>query len=155
MTSDEREAKTVWNNGIIPVALRRGGSQPIRLRLPFAATNREWLKNGARKKEPEWNKEKKFWELPASRFNELVEMLLERFGRLYIIQPYREMEICAPACMNAEGFECQCSCMGANHGAANRGGWFEVSETFAVRYGERRLACRLLIKAEKAQTFSE
>lgn len=76
MTSDEREAKTVWNNGIIPVALRRGGSQPIRLRLPFAATNREWLKNGARKKEPEWNKEKKFWELPASRFNELVEMLL-------------------------------------------------------------------------------
>lgn len=146
MQSDEREAKVIWNNGAIPVVLRRGGKQAIRMRIPFASDNRDWLKGGPRKKEPEWNKEKKYWELPASRFNELAGMILERFGRLYIIQPYREKEVCAPACMNAHGFECQCSCMGANHGAANRAGWFEVSDAFAVRYGEQKLACRLLVK---------
>ena len=151
MTPDEREAKTVWENGTIPVVLRRGDSKPIRLRIPFAKGNREWLKNGARKKEPERNKEGKYWELPSSRFNDLVEMILERFGHVYIIQPYREKEVCASSCMNAEGFECQCSCMGANHGARNRGGWFEVSETFAVRFGESKLACRLLVKEKSGE----
>jgi hypothetical protein len=33
--------------------------------------------------------------------------------------------------------------MGANHGAGNDGSWFEVSDTFSTRWGERELACRL------------
>lgn len=150
MKSGEREAKAVWNNGKIPVVLRRGGSKPIRLRLPFVAGNREWLKQKPRNKDPVWNTEQKFWELPKSRFNELVRIILERFERIYIIQPYREMEICAPACMNALGFECQCSCMGAHHGSKNHGDWFKVSESFAVRYGDTKLACRLLTKIGNA-----
>jgi len=147
MTTDKKNAASIWKNEVIPVILRRGGSNPIRLRVPFSADNREWLKNGTRKKEPEWNKKDKYWELPVSRFNELVQMILDRHEQIYIIQPYREKEICAPACMNAEGFECQCSCMGANHGLANQNGWLEVSETFAVRYGKIQLACRLLKKS--------
>lgn len=146
MIPGEPEAKVVWNNGTIPVVLRRGGSKPIRLRLPYAKDNRTWLKAGERKKEPEWSVEGEYWELPTSRFNEAVKMLLERFGKVHIIQPYREKEVCSPSCMNAVGFECQCSCMGANHGMGASGRWFEVSEAFAVRYGESRLACRLLIK---------
>lgn len=144
MKAEEEEAKAVWNNGDIPVILRRGGSQAVRLRIPYASSNRNWLKNGSRKKDPEWVTTGKYWELPASRFNDLVKMLLSRFGKLYIIQPYREREVCATKCMNAHGFDCQCSCMGANHGSANSDGWFEVSESFAVRYGEKRLACRLI-----------
>lgn len=95
MKIDEQDAKIVWNNGKIPVALRRGKSLPIRLRIPFAADNRTWLKNGPRKHQPQWIKEGKYWELPASRFNEIVEMILDRFRQIYIIQPYREMEVCA------------------------------------------------------------
>ncbi len=148
MTHDERAATMVWNNGAIPVILRRGGGQPVRLRVPFSNDNRKWLKDGPRKKEPEWNKKDRYWELPSSRFNEIVKMVLDRYDQIYIIQPYREKEVCARACMEAEGFECQCSCMGANHGSSNQSGWFEVSETFAVRYGERILACRLLKKDE-------
>ena len=34
--------------------------------------------------------------------------------------------------------------MGANHGIGNDGSWFEVSDTFSTRWGERELACRLL-----------
>lgn len=145
MTPD-REAREVWNNGKIPVILRRGGSKPVRLRLPFSRTNRTWLKGGERKREPKWVLPEKFWELPASRFNELVRMILDRYGKVFIIQPYREKEICSPSCMNAVGFECECSCMGANHGMGNNGRWFEVSDAYAVRYGAQRLACRLLQK---------
>ncbi|WP_354134437.1 hypothetical protein [Bradyrhizobium sp. S3.9.1] len=65
-------------------------------------------------------------------------------SKVYIIQPYREQEICARACQEAQGHECQCSCMGANHGVGNDGSWFEVSDTFSTRWGERELACRLL-----------
>jgi hypothetical protein len=84
------------------------------------------------------------WELPKSWFNDFVDRALKRYGKVYIIQPYREQEICARACQEALGHECQCSCMGANHGIGNDGSWFEVSDTFSTRWGERELACRLL-----------
>ena len=68
-----------------------------------------------------------YWELPKSWFNDFVDRALQRYGKVYIIQPYREQEICARACQEALGHECQCSCMGANHGVGNDGSWFEVS----------------------------
>jgi hypothetical protein len=66
---------------------------------------------------------------------ELVEGDL---AKLYIIQPYREQEKCSPSCQDAEGHECQCSCMGRYHGIGR------VSDTFATRWGDQELACRLL-----------
>jgi hypothetical protein len=148
MKKDEeyRKAKEVWHNGKIPVVLRRE-SKPTRIRIPKFPNDEEWLRSGSRKKKPRWDLQGKYWELPASRFNELVKMILHRFGKLYIIQPYREKEVCARACMEANGFECQCSCMGRNHGNAHSGGWFEVSDAFAVRFGDKRVACRLINSA--------
>lgn len=145
-TSPEQDSRAIWNNGAVPVILRRGGSQPIRLRLRYADDNRNWLRDGWRKRVPEWIARGKYWELPASRFNDIVVMFLERFGSVYIIQPYRQKEVCATSCMKAEGFVCQCSCMGANHGSGVTGGWLEVSEAFALRYGAAKLACRRLVK---------
>lgn len=137
---------TVWRNGGTPVILRRGGNLDLRIRLPFSPDNRSILKVSSRKKEPVWNKEKKYWSLPPSRFNEIVNLLLHKFGKVYIIQPYIETEKCAPACMNAEGHECQCSCLGANHGRGNNGRWFEISDSLAVRHGEKVYGSRLLTK---------
>lgn len=83
--------------------------------------------------------------LPAACFSELVERLLRRFGRVYVIQPYNEKEVCAPACWKATGLECACSCMGKNHGAGAPGGrWYEMSETCAVRWKEDVLRVSLL-----------
>ncbi|WP_309142130.1 hypothetical protein [Bradyrhizobium diazoefficiens] len=114
------------------------------MRLPFADGNRQWLQNG-RRTEPEWiGGDHAYWELPKAWFNDGVDRALLRYGKVYIIQPYREQEICALACQEALGHECQCSCMGANHGIGNDGSWFEVSDTFPIRWGERELACRLL-----------
>jgi hypothetical protein len=93
---------------------------------------------------PKWFLEGKYWEIPITGFNKFVDRSLDRYGKVYIIQPYREQEKCAPACLNAQGHECECSCMGQNHGAGNDGSWFKVSEAFATRWHDQEIACRLL-----------
>ena len=121
------------------------------VRLPFSKDNRSFLGGGTRKQEPVWDKEKKYWSLPKSRFNEVVDLILKRHAKVYIIQPSVETEKCAPACRNATGHECQCSCMGANHGVGNDGNWFDISETFALQHGKKTLGGRLLALKQEAE----
>lgn len=140
------ELKRVWSQNAIPVVLRRNGKgEKLRVRLPYSENNRGWLQDG-RRTSPAWSSKNKCWELPKNWFNNLVTQALHRYGRLYVIQPYREQEKCSPKCLEATGHECQCSCMGANHGAGNDDSWFEVNETFATRWGGRNLACRQMVK---------
>jgi hypothetical protein len=86
----------VWKQRQIPVILRRTGrGEQLRVRLPFADDNRQWLHNG-RRTAPEWiGGTNAYWELPKSWFNDFVDRALLRYGKVYIIQPYREQEICA------------------------------------------------------------
>jgi hypothetical protein len=134
--------KKVWDQKEIPVVLRREKKrQLLRIRIPVSEDNQKWLQNGKRIL-PIWDKEHQCWEVPKAWFNTFVERALKRYKKLYIVQPYREQEKCSPACLNAVGHECQCSCMGANHGAGNDGSWYEVSDTFATRWSEQYLACR-------------
>ena len=139
----------VWNKQAeTPVILRRVGRRELlRAKLPYAADNRYWLRNG-RRIHPAWfdaaGDGPGYWELPKAWFNDFVDRALVRYGKVYIVQPFRAQEMCSSACQNAVGHECQCSCMGEHHGAGNDGSWFEVSETFSTRWGERELACRLL-----------
>lgn len=140
------QLRQLWNQTAIPVLYRRGPGNPLLVRLPFDPTNRAWLQISGRKN-PLWDARAKSWELPQGWFNDLVTRCLERFGRAYIVQPYREQEKCAPACWTAQGEVCECSCMGVNHGASSPGGhWKIVSEAFATRWGERQFACRLLAR---------
>ncbi len=141
---DRRSPDAVWNQQLIPVAQRRTGKgELLRVRLPYALGNRQWLRNG-RHIAPIWVPKEKHWELPKAWFNDFVDRALAKFGSVYIIQPYREQEKCSPACQNAQGHECQCSCMGQYHGVGNDGSWFEVTETFSTRWGPQEVACRLL-----------
>lgn len=141
----DKRLREVWNQQKIPIILRRGGKgQRLRARIPYAPNNKQWLQN-ARRSSPEWIDKYQCWELPKAWFDDFVVRALKRHGSVYIIQPYREQEICSPSCLNARGHECQCSCMGANHGAGNDGSWFEVSDAFAVRWNEQHLACRLMV----------
>src|SRR5262245_34798165 len=123
---DRPTLKRVWNQKHTPVVLRRiGKGERLRVRIPYSEANRQWLQNG-RRTPPIWNLIEKCWELPKAWFNDFVNRCLEDYGRVYIIQPYREQEKCAPACQNAIGHECQCSCMGQHHGVGNDSSWFEV-----------------------------
>jgi len=146
MVFNEAQIEQAWNQKSLPIILRRGGiGERLRMRLPYSPDNRGWL-GSIGKTSPEWISNEKFWEIPKSWFNDFVDQALLRYGKLYVVQPYREQEKCAPACMNAVGHECQCSCMGANHGTGNDGSWFEVTETFATRWGDKHVACRLMEK---------
>lgn len=141
---DEQTLKAIWDQSEVPVILRRTGKgQLLRARLPYSDTNRAWLQDG-RRITPTWHSSRRFWEFPKAWFNDFVERALRTFGQVYVVQPYREQEKCSSACLNAVGHECQCSCMGRNHGAGNDGSWFEISETFATRWGDQMLACRLM-----------
>lgn len=139
--------KKIWNSGTSnPVILRRGVGKQLALRLPYRKDNFFILRKG-RNNKPSWNDSQKYWELPKTWFNALVEELLHDFGRLYVVQPFRAQEKCARACWEARGHECNCSCMGAGHGSQYNGsGWFEVSEAFATRWGEQELSCRLMVR---------
>lgn len=141
--SDVREAAAIWRQAAIPAVYRPGGA-PLLVKLPHASDNLGWLRNGKRTA-PVWRARFKSWEVPRAWFNDVIRRALQRYQRVYAIQPFREQEKCAPACWNASGFDCECSCMGEHHGEQGGGaGWFVVSETCAVRHGERVLGCRLI-----------
>ncbi len=134
----------VWYQTLIPVIYRPPNRGELLLKLPFFNNNYEWLKHN-RNRKTEWLPKSKCWKTPRSWFSSLVDQVLNKYKKLYIIQPYREQEKCAPACWNAKKHECQCSCMGRNHGAGKPdGNWFIVSDTFATTWREQTLACRLL-----------
>lgn len=148
------ELQAIWRQDNIPVIVRKGSGFRLRLRTPLPRPQdlawqrqaRAWLQaTRPSGRPPEWKSKLDRWELPQSWFDDLVPRLIRRYSRLYVIQPYREQEKCALRCMNAQGHECQCSCMGANHGVGGPdASWFEVSDTFACRWGEQELACRLM-----------
>jgi hypothetical protein len=144
MPERRQDAAAIWRQKRVPVIYRQGGSKPLMIRLPFAPDNRIWLR-GERQRKPEWNEQFKCWLTPKSWFESVVSQCLHRHGRVYVVQPYKAHEKCAPACWNARGFECECSCMGANHGSHSPSGkWRVISETFAIQWHERQLACRLI-----------
>ena len=145
-SGNQQDIKRVWRQKVLPVVYRGSGSKPLLLRLPYSKDNYAWLRNDNQRK-PKWIPKYTCWHIPKSWFNDIVDRALIRFDKIYVIQPYREQEKCAPACWKAKGHECQCSCMGANHGSQNpAGSWFIVSETFATQWRNQELACRLLTR---------
>lgn len=135
----------IWKQAKIPVVFRRGSASQTLVRLPFEVTNGEWLR-GERRRKPQWNTQFNCWETPASWFDPLIDQAVKKFGRAYVLQGHRAQQKCAPACWNAQGYHCECSCMGEHHGVGHPGGkWREVSETFALSWGDRRYACRLIV----------
>lgn len=144
MVQQDNTLKKIWEQKQIPIIVRRGGGEKILVRLPYSSNNKVWLKNG-RRNEPNWDATKFRWELPNAWFDDTVKRLLKKFRYVYVIQPFRALEKCAPACWNAAGIECECSCMGVNHGSGcSTGRWYEISETCAVKWGALEFHYRLL-----------
>jgi hypothetical protein len=149
--NDRDQLKAIWRQAALPVILRQGKGHPLKVKLPGDPKNIRWRLSmehwlrGGRRNQPKWDFRYRCWDVPQAWLNELVQRLLRAYKKLYLIQPYREQEKCAPACFNAEGHDCQCQCMGANHGQGGPdAGWFVVSDTFATKWGDEHLACRLM-----------
>jgi hypothetical protein len=140
-----RSISEIWSQRRVPVAYRSGEKgDPLWVRLPYRADNYDWLR-GPRTRKPKWDADRKFWTVPTAWFDELVESAAHRYGSVYVIQPHRRMEKCAPACWNAAGIQCSCSCLSLNHGEGHpRGRWYEISDALAVQWNDRELYWRLL-----------
>ena len=133
-----------WKQTRLPVIFQRQRPAPLLIRLPYAEDNKVWLRNGERNK-PSWDKLNGAWEVPQAWFERAIRLSFSHYGACYVIQLYREKEVCAPACWNALGADCECSCMGANHSTGRPSGrWYEISDTFAVLWGVQRYSVRLL-----------
>lgn len=138
------DLRALWRQGDVPSIFKPSKPQSVLVKLPYAEGNLEWLRDDRRSK-PKWSSQYKAWEIPAAWFDSVIRLTLRRYAEAYVIQLHRESQKCAPACWNAEGFHCECSCMGENHGGGHPGGnWYEVSETFAVSWGVKRYSCRHL-----------
>lgn len=145
MDGQDHRLREIWKQERTPVIFRQQRPSAVLVRLPYAQDNRVWLR-GERRHRPRWEAQYKCWRTPVSWFNSLIEKCLRRFARVYVVQLHRELQKCAPACWNAEGFDCECSCMAANHGTGHPSGrWYEVSDTFAYEWGPRKYACRLIV----------
>lgn len=145
MQVKDTRLRVIWQKANPPVIFKRKSSEPLLIRLPYASNNFSIVRGDKRHK-PKWNDQYKCWESPVAWYDDLAHRLLTRFGGVYLIQLYREQQKCAPACWDAKGLHCECSCMGANHGSGHPSGkWHEVSETFAFEWGDKKYACRLLL----------
>jgi hypothetical protein len=148
------DIERIWKQGRTPVVYRQGNNAALLVRVPFARDNRQWLQ-GTRRNKPHWDKESLAWIVAKSWLDDVINVCLGRHGRVYVIQPYRVQEKCAPACWNAKGYECQCSCMGKNHGSEHPSGrWRIVSDTFAVQWHGEELACRLVTANGPSEVFA-
>lgn len=146
------DMRALWREVPHPILFRVGKGASLKLRLS-KPTKKPQLRSveeyrflqQPRKRLPQWDLEKRHWELLYAWLDALVKRIVEQFGYLYLVQPFRSQQVCARSCQEAVHFECECSCMGAYHGSNGiNSGWYEISDHFAVSWSEAELACRLM-----------
>ena len=138
------EIRSIWNNANTPIVIRTNQKgAKLSARLPYRDNNRSWV-NSIGKSRATYNGNLKVWEMPKIWLNPFINESLNRYGSIYVVQPHNALEVCAPACRNATGHECQCSCLGENHGTGGGNGWFDVSDTLAFRWATASWAIRKL-----------
>lgn len=136
--------REIWKQASIPVVFKRERPDSLLVKLPHDDNNMGWLRK-SRNNKPVFNERLNAWEIPQAWFEDTVKRAIEKFDKCYVVQLYREKQICAPACWNAGGMHCECSCMGENHGTGHPDGrWYEIDETLAVSWGEKQYAYRLV-----------
>jgi hypothetical protein len=167
MDRKDQKLEQVWKQNEIPVVFRDGKpTQRLLIRFPSSIIFKQidqikdehkaeyfeqlnWIR-AEHRRYPKWIARFSCWKIPMAWFEDVIKRSMSKYGSVYVIQPYRIQQKCAPACWNAVGVECECSCMGEHHGAGNPAGkWHIVSETSAVSWGEKQYSCRLIYPNQK------
>ena len=106
----------------------------IAIWLPYAEGTRAWLRKvcgpGTR---PEFDRERKAWLVARPHFRKVVDALARRCGTVLVITDHTVRHACGSRCWNAEGDECECECLGDNHGGGLHLGWHQVGADMAIR----------------------
>lgn len=91
-------------------------------KIPARKGNRRWLHETVRIRSPRLAGDR--WHLPRNCMVRLVTAAVDRYGYIVVWRDMSRLSRCTKACQEAEGLECDCSCLGVFHGE-NSGGWFE------------------------------
>jgi hypothetical protein len=119
---------------VIATVYRPVGTGRIRVRMPYAVGNRAFIhRTLGSLVRPDWNGAEKCWEISRQHMRATVEALADRFGVVEVAIDFRTNSRCDIRCRDAEGDDCDCQCMGENHGgAAYWRNWTQVGETTLV-----------------------
>lgn len=140
-----RKLEAIWKQKEVPVIfLKERKGRPM-IKAGDGEKDTVWIRDFGSSYGGSWQQKYNCWVVPKAWFTGITKKLLSIYGRVYVVQPFSENEKCCPACWNATGIECTCSCQGANHGSGQPAGkWYIVSDTFAAKRGDRHYGCKLI-----------
>lgn len=125
-----------------PIASGDGtpGGHRLAVVMPFARGTRYWLREvcgpGTR---PEWDRGRGAWLVARPHFRKVVEALARRYGSCEVLVDHNVASMCGAWCRDAEGDECDCACMGENHGGQFwHRAWTKISAEWAVQHKVKR-----------------
>lgn len=105
-------------------------------KIPPRKGNRGWLHKTLSIRSPQLEDDR--WHLPRNCLVKLVTGAVDRFGHAVLWRDVTSLSRCTSMCLDAQGMDCQCSCMGEHHGT-NSNLWFELIGSVAVAdLGERK-----------------
>lgn len=142
MEITDEKFRQIWRQSNVPVIVRQEQPMPVLIHLPDSDKSEWWIPEGKRTT-LSWNAQLECWETPRSWFNEMIQLSLKRYGDVQVVQLYRKIRKCVPACWNATGDDCECSCGGGNHGTRQplaKGK--TASDIFVFKSGSTEYACR-------------
>jgi hypothetical protein len=153
-----------------PRKMKDAKKSKVRLWMPYlpfddvSGGNRQWIKAVCGiKSRPEYDKATRSWTIARSHFSELLDALLREFGPVDVFEDHSEFEVCNVSCMTAQGDECECRCLGINHGVDSddpynspRSNWHIIDEdtgTVLATAGTKRV--HYAVKPEAFKPISE
>ncbi|WP_202819032.1 endonuclease domain-containing protein [Actinosynnema sp. ALI-1.44] len=120
--------------GVALVWLPRDGQ--VIAKIPARKGNRRWLHESVRIRSPHLDKDSGKWTLPRNCLTKLVTAAIDRYGYIVVCRDMSRLSKRTRTCLEAAGSDCDCSCLGAYHGADSFG-WFErVGDVMVADLGE-------------------
>jgi hypothetical protein len=121
--------------GWLPHIYRPLKPDRLRMTLPYRPRNRAWIHTALGERiQPYWDKDQRNWAIARGHFTVLVDELLDEFGVVYASVEFSTTQKCDTRCREAQGDDCECSCLGEYHGGGLwGGGWVQVGETTLIR----------------------
>lgn len=126
--------RVITEPGVPVVWLPKNGK--VVAKLPPRKGNRRWLHHTVGIRSPRLADDR--WHLPRNCLGRLVTAAIDRYGHIVVCRDMSRLSRCTRACLEARGIDCDCSCLGAYHGADSVG-WFErVGDVMVADLGETK-----------------